>query len=199
MNQPNLYNEHELLIQVSEGNESAFRELFTQYRRRLFSYLFRITGSPEISEDLLQEVFIDLWSIRQRLPSIENLNAYLHRMAHNQASKGLRLVARELLVRDRIREEETGNEDPGSRLLTEEAKVIIQALVDQLSPAQKRVFLLSREHNLDPKEIAEQLNLTPNTVRKHLRDAVSFLREELGKRYGTGAIALYVVLNLGMP
>jgi RNA polymerase sigma-70 factor (family 1) len=192
-----LHNERELIQQVAEGSEAAFRQLFNQYRRMLYSYILKITRSHEMTEDLVQDLFIDLWSIRGRLPKIQNLNAYLHRMAFTQARKGLEMTARELLVKDRLQEEATGVvNDNGNQLLSEETRQLIQRLVDQLSPAQRQVFLLSREHHLNAAQIAERLNLTPNTIRRHLRDAIQFLREEISRQYGAAAIAVFVVYQL---
>src|SRR5690606_31325510 len=116
---------------------------FQAYRRKLFSYIFKITASREIAEDTIQDIFLKLWSVRETLSAIGNINAYLHRMAHNYAYHGFRRLAKETLLLDHLRKQEdsdTGN--PVQELLSKEVRAYIQLLVDRLTPQQRKVFLL---------------------------------------------------------
>ncbi|MFT4018817.1 MAG: RNA polymerase sigma-70 factor [Agriterribacter sp.] len=189
--------EQELLLEIASGSEPAFRELFQAYRRKLFSYIFKTTGSSEIAEDTIQEVFLKLWSIRETLPAIGNINAYLHRMAHNYAYHGFRRLAKETLLLDHLSKQENGDTcNPVQELLSKEVTAYIQRLVDQLTPQQRKVFLLSREDGLKQEEIASRLNVSISTVKKHMVDALAFLREEIRQNYSLYATALFVIHQL---
>jgi RNA polymerase sigma-70 factor (ECF subfamily) len=192
------YSDQQLLRLIAEGNELAFRQLFNNYRSRLFTYLFKITDSREISEDALQEIFLKIWSRRETLPDIANINAYLYRMAHNYAYHSFRRMARESLVIDQLKQPDLDPDDPDARLLSKEIKTYIQTLVARLTPRQREIFLLSREHGLKHEEIASQLGLTRDTVKKHMVDALRFLREELGQNYGPQSIAILVVYQFNV-
>ncbi|MFT3949584.1 MAG: RNA polymerase sigma-70 factor [Agriterribacter sp.] len=189
--------EQELLLEIASGSEPAFRELFQAYRRKLFSYIFKITASGEIAEDAIQEIFLKLWSVRETLPAIGNINAYLHRMAHNYAYQGFRRLAKETLLLDHLRKREEDNmRSPIQELLSKEAAAYIQRLVDRLTLQQRKVFLLSREEGLKQEEIASRLNISVSTVKKHMVDALAFLREEIRQNYSLYATALLVIHQL---
>lgn len=189
--------EQELLLKIAAGNELAFRELFQAYRKKLFSYIFKITASGEIAEDTIQDIFLKLWSVRETLPAIGNINAYLHRMAHNYAYHGFRRLAKETLLLDHLRKQENSNTcNPAQELLSKEVAAYIQVLVDRLTPQQRKVFLLSREGGLKQEEIASRLNVSISTVKKHMVDALSFLREEIRQNYSLYAVALFVIYRL---
>ena len=189
-----LYNERELLVQVSASNEIAFRQLFDTYRGKLYAYILKITESKETAEDTVHDVFLKLWTSRDRLPEIQNLNAYLYRMAHNQAYNGLRRMAKETLV---MAELERGagyeNSDPNDKLVRKEVRQFIHDAINKLTPQQKEVFRMSREEGLKQEEIALRLNISIFTVKKHLTDGLNHLRKEISNSYGTHAAALYVM------
>ncbi|MBX3255993.1 MAG: RNA polymerase sigma-70 factor [Chitinophagaceae bacterium] len=189
--------EQELLLKIASGSEAAFRELFQTYRKKLFSYIFKITASREMAEDAIQEIFLKLWAVRETLPAIGNINAYLHRMAHNYAYHGFRRLAKETLLLDHLsKQEDSDRGNPVQELLSKEVTVYIQSLVDRLTPQQRKVFLLSREEGLKQEEIASRLNVSISTVKKHMVDALAFLREEIRQNYGLYAVALFVIYRL---
>lgn len=193
------YNEKDLLVQVSEGNELAFRQLFNTYRPRLYSYILKITESKEIAEDTVHDVFLKIWFNRKSLPEILNINAYLYRMAHNHAYNGIRRMAKETLIMAEL-ERQSGYEasDPNDKLVRKEVRTFIYDAVNKLTPQQKEVFRMSREEGLKQEEIAQRLNISIFTVKKHLTDALNYLRKEISHSYGSEAIAFYVIYYLAM-
>lgn len=191
--------EQELLLEIASGSEVAFRELFQAYRRKLFSYLFKMTASREIAEDALQDIFLKLWTVRESLPTVGNINAYLHRMAHNYAYHVFRRLAKETLLLDQLRmQKDCDTASPAQELLSKEVTTYIQSLVDRLTPQQRKVFLLSREEGLKQAEIASRLDVSISTVKKHMVDALSFLREEIRQNYSLYAPALFIIHQLYM-
>lgn len=190
------HTEQELLQQIAVGNESAFRELFLIYRRKLFTYVYKITESREIADDTVQDIFLHLWSVRETLPRINHINAYLYKMAHNYAYQGFRRLAKEELLLDHLKKQAYTPNNPAQELVSKEVTAYIQSLVDRLTPQQRNVFLLSREEGLKQEEIADRLNISIFTVKKHMVDALSFLREEIRQNYGSYAIALFVIYQL---
>jgi RNA polymerase sigma-70 factor (ECF subfamily) len=197
MNEAVPYNEPELLRQVAQGSEAAFRRLFDSYQRRLYTYAYKLTGSREITEDIVQDIFLKIWQKRSTLTTIINFSAYVHRMAHNEVYQGLRKVARETLVTHVLSTRKIAHEDAGGQLVSKEIHEHIQRLVDQLTPKQREVYILSREEGLKQQEIADRLGIHINTVKTHMVDALKFLRSELGQQYGPEALAIFVIFQLG--
>lgn len=192
-----IYDERDLLIQVSQGDESAFSQLFHAYRNKLYSYILNISGSKEMAEDAVHDVFLKLWTSREKLTEIQNLNAYIYRMAHNHARNGLKRMAKETLI---IAELSTGihyeSSDPNDKLLRKEVLQFIHDAVDKLTPQQREVFKMSREEGLKQEEIAKRLGISVFTVKRHLTDALQSLRKEITDSYGSYGIALLIIYGL---
>lgn len=190
------YDEKELQAQLAQGSEEAFRTIFNRYRGKLYHYILKIAGSGEAAEDAVHDVFLKLWTRREQLAGIDNLNAYLYRMAHNHAVTGFRRMAKETLVLAELRQESVPALALADPLTQKEIRAFIDEAVAKLSPRQKKIFLLSRYDGLKHKEIAGELGLSIHTVRSHLQEAVKALREEIGRAYGPLAVAIFVLHEL---
>ncbi|MBN9385807.1 MAG: RNA polymerase sigma-70 factor [Chitinophagaceae bacterium] len=185
-----------MLLQIADGSEVAFRQLFDTYQQRLFTYVYKVTRSRELADDAVQEIFLKIWSMRRKLPEIGNMQAYLRRMAHNRALKAFQAVAREGLVEDGLARQTSAHEAADDGLLSKEIQLYINRLIDQLTPSQRRVFLLSREEGLRQQEIAERLGLNVVTVKRHMVDALKAIRDGLAQNYGAQAVVLYIIFRL---
>jgi RNA polymerase sigma factor (sigma-70 family) len=148
----------------------------------------------------VHDVFLKLWENRHNLLHIDNLNAYLYRMAHNQAYTGFKRKAQEALILSVLEKEQTGVDQAASDdgITSKEVRNLIQQAVDKLTPQQKKVFLLSRQQGLKLEEIANMLRISSNTAKNHLVEALRILREEISHTYGKQAIAIYVIYNLAL-
>ncbi|MEP7374601.1 MAG: RNA polymerase sigma-70 factor [Chitinophagaceae bacterium] len=194
------YNEKDLLLQVSEGNEHAFRQLFDTYRSKLYTYILKITESKEMAEDTVHDVFLKIWTQKEKLPEILNLNAYLYRMAHNHAYNGLRKMAKETLVMAELAKNGPGtiHYDLNETLVRKEVRQFIKDAVNGLTPQQKEVFTMSKELGLKQEEIAQRLGISISTVKKHHTDAMNYLRKTIARSYGSRAVAIYVLFYLAI-
>ncbi|MGH2644743.1 MAG: RNA polymerase sigma factor [Chitinophagaceae bacterium] len=175
-----------LLQQISDDNEEAFAQLFHAYRDKLFSFIYHITASRELSLDIVQDVFLKIWELRGKLFSIENFNAYLFRMAQNQAINQLQRMAKEtLILKNTQKQNDGGSETPEGKLRFKNISEAIAKIVNELPPQQKAVYTLSREQNMKQEEIARQLKISISTVQNHMTQALKSLREGL-KSYLNG-------------
>lgn len=183
------HNENELLQLAAGGGQAAFAELFMQNRHKLFSFLMRLTQSPEATEDVIQDIFMKLWRNRTSLTAIDNFSSYLFRMAQNQCITQFRRMAKETLILSKL-----ASDAPPSRSTTEDllaAKEVqeqLQQAVAKLTPQQKLVFTLSREKGLKYEEIAAELNISASTVKNHMIDALRIIRQH----FHTSANALLI-------
>ncbi len=166
-----------LLSLVAHGDHRAFKEVFEMYADRMYAVIYNYTKSKFIAEELTQEVFIRLWSQRHLLHKVENPTAYLYRMVFNQINTYLKKVANELRVIENAHRWKTAH-DNGTiqQIQANEMAHIIAQTVDRLPPQKKIIYRLSREQGLNYQEIADRLNLSPNTVKNHLLEALKMLR-----------------------
>lgn len=176
-------NEKLLLEQISEDNEEAFSQVFYAYKDKLYAFIYRITESKELSADIVQDTFLKIWELRGKLFSIDNFNAYLFRMAQNQAINELRRMSRETLVlAERQKTNNFSSETPEEKLQYKNITAYIREIVNSLPPQQKTVYCLSREQNLKQEDIAQQLQISISTVQNHMTQALKTIREKLKKR-----------------
>lgn len=153
--------------------EQLFQELFREYEHRLYVFIMKILRSDATAKDIIQDVFLKLWIIRSKLPEIENINAFLYRLTENRVYDHLRATATRKEYRqamwDQIQRSNNGEEEI---LEKKEFHSIIRDAIQHLPPQRRTVYLLNKDEGLKQKEIAEKLQLSPNTVRNHLTEAI---------------------------
>ncbi len=195
---PPLNNEKELIQQLAEGSEVAFEKLFNAYRNRLYAYVLKLSGSTETASDTVHKVFLQVWQRREKFKEIENFGSYLYRMAQNDVFQAFRQRAKERLMLAELRKDQVSiaSFEGEDRIAHQEVLNFIREVVDQLTPQQKQVFLLSREQGMKLSEIAGQLQISERTVKNHISSALRTLREELHGRFGELATAIIILYQL---
>lgn len=175
------------LSQIAAGDQSAFRQVYTAYFKKLFQFALAIVRNRESAEEIVEDVFIRIWQQRTTLPAIQNLRVYLYTATKNTALNYLSRRAKESITEpfDHIHIEMDGNQvDPEQILITAELYQKIQLAVERLPPRCKIIFKLVREDGLKYKEIAEVLNISVNTIDVQMAIAVkkiaAALQSELG-------------------
>jgi RNA polymerase sigma-70 factor (family 1) len=180
-----LTDEQELLLRLKKGSEQAYQTLYNRYNALLYVHAYRKLKNREEARDIVQDIFLSIWERRASLNITDSLSAYLYRavrykvidrisakmdaeafMGHFQAFLDSYMNTgysqADHLVRERIL---------GS---------IIDKEIAQLPPKMRIVFELSRKSELSHKEIAMQLNISEQTVRSHVKNALHILRLRLG-------------------
>jgi RNA polymerase sigma-70 factor (family 1) len=176
--EPLLHTEKELLHLAAAGDQQAFTQLFQLSKHKLYSFLLRLTQSPEMTEDVIQDIFLKLWRNRATLHDIDSFSSYIFRMAQNQCITHFKRVAKETLILARLQKEAMPSESTtDNQLAAREVQERLQTAIAKLSPRQKAVFTLSREQGLKHEEIARQLNISISTVKNHMIEALSILRQ----------------------
>ena len=169
-------NEAELLLRIAEGDEKAFSSLYYKYHHRLGIYLYQLTSSRDFAEEILQDVFCKVWDKRSQLSEIENFQLWLFTVSKNHALNCLRKMVRECL--DRKEWEKDQLDLPSLEQVTSEDRLqLIDKAISQLPPQQKKVFILSRYKRLKYAEIAQELDLSKETIKSYLQIATSSIRK----------------------
>lgn len=185
----------ELFHAIAAGNEKAFEQLFSSYRNKVYTIALKITGSTELAEEVLLDVFLKVWIKREQLPHIEHFSAWLFTVTRNRVFKTLKQQALHAAG-----EAITGDDDlllshthhPGVVLVEKEYWQVLHEAVAQLSPQQKKVYHLIKENGLKREEAAAALNLSPETVKRHLAEAMHAIRAYCSYHLGTYAAILII-------
>jgi RNA polymerase sigma-70 factor (family 1) len=178
-----LINGNDLLLQVIQGDAIAFGQLFQAYKDKLYSFIYHLSGSATIAEDVLQDVFLKIWRDRSQLDGIDNFNAYLYKMAQNHAINVLRRQSREALLLNEVQRLAPEGVQGHELLSAKEVQAVLQQAVNNLPPQQKKVYQLGREQGMKYEEIAYELNITVSTVRNHMVQALKAVREFIATNY----------------
>lgn len=175
-----LNNEKELLLLVAEGDEKAFRQLFNHYWDKIYSVAFTLTKSSVLSEEIVLDVFLKLWLKRERLASVEKLDAYLFTIAKNHIYNELRKkIAEQPFVECLEQHFVECFAVPDKIMQLKETKLLIDKAVGQLPQQQRTVYEMSRIEGLDYATIAKKLGISRSTVKNHMTKALQFFRHYL--------------------
>ncbi|SDL54941.1 RNA polymerase sigma-70 factor, ECF subfamily [Pedobacter sp. ok626] len=185
-----------LLASVSAGDQLAFRSLFDAYRNKVFTYAVRYLKSREQAEEIVQNVFLKLWLKREGLTEIVNFGGYLRTITNNATLDALKKRASEYRHQNESLQEwsdlDNTTEDA---IFSKDAKSYISLALEKLPKQQRLVYQMCQIDGLKQKEVAEKLNISPLTVKVHLREATKGLKALL--KNGE-SIPLIAFLFLGM-
>ncbi|MDZ7694015.1 MAG: RNA polymerase sigma-70 factor [Balneolaceae bacterium] len=165
---------------LKEGDERAFKQIFLSYYDPLCNFCWRYAKSKAISEDLVQEVFAEMWDHREVLDPSRSIKLYLYQAVKNKA---LDYLDHQKVVRRYQKDYRSENKDviKQKRLQQENEKFIKAAreAIDSLPHRTQQVYVLHREDGLTYPEIAKVLDVSVKTVEAHISKALDILRYEL--------------------
>lgn len=177
-------NNRELLLRAARGDEDSFSELFDTHHGRLVAFVARMTGSTETAKDIVQEVFIKVWEKKEALADVRQFDAYLYILARNRTINCLRQLASERVKKEESKERLRVLSEIDSEDLSDYYALLDEA-VENLPPQQQTAYILSRRKRHTYQEIALQMDLSGETVKKYLklasRSVTSYLRANAGK------------------
>lgn len=187
--------ESQHIYRLAKGDSLSFEYLYNCWSGKLYNFVMRISkGDSYLAEEIVQSVFIKIWEGQQTLDPGKSFGAYLCTIAKNQLVNIYQHRMLEQLYQEKIKTtEETENtteKEVDYHLLEE----YIDFLIEQLPPARREIFVLSRRNMLTNKEIAAKLNLSENTVESQLTKAISFMRSRINQHYGLSVSLLLSLL-----
>jgi RNA polymerase sigma-70 factor (ECF subfamily) len=161
--------------QRAEASQQAFEALFGQFERRIFGYLWRVTGDEQSALDLTQETFLRAWQHFQQIAAHRDNGAWLFRVASNLAMSHLR--RRSLVMMQPLEAQEPGASDPGHHIAERDA---VRQTLRQLTPRQRATLVLHEVYGFACDEIAPILGISRDAVKMTLWRA----REAFRTLYG---------------
>lgn len=175
------YNVKELQQLASQGDTAAFRVLYDLHKDRVFYTAQSMLQSQSLAQDALQEAFIRLWVNREKLQKIASLEAWLLTIVRNLIYDKLReKAAKELVLEPYLEDVMAPYADQAfSETEFKELVTLVEKARQRLSPQQQRVFELSRLQGLKHKEIAAEMGISVETVKKYIMDALKSVQDFL--------------------
>jgi RNA polymerase sigma-70 factor (ECF subfamily) len=170
------------LRRMANGDEEAFRQIYNEYWDVVYHFIRKKLGSKQFAEDVAQEIFANLWHRRSEFTDVQNLKHYLAMWSRNHALRLLKYIAKETtaqreyaLLLDDSAELGVSLEEMQSQ--EKKLKDTLNGAVNALTQRQQEVFRLAKVEGLSHKEIAERLNITTFSVKKHVYDSMILIRD----------------------
>jgi RNA polymerase sigma-70 factor (ECF subfamily) len=158
--------------------------LYEHYSPRLFQFAYAIIHSREIAEEIVADVFLQIWQKRVRVGALENLNWYLYITTRNISYTYYRKNnrRRQFDFDEAVLSYYQIHATPEDILIGQEVLQVINQAINGLPPKCKLIFRLIKEENLKYREVAELLHVTPKTVENQMGIAVKKIHEAISKR-----------------
>lgn len=170
------------LAALTKGDFDAFGFLYERYHRTLYGFALYLSKNPHEAEELVQYVFVSVWETKTAIDPEKSFRAYLFSIARNRFCDILRKRVTANCYTDYVlsRNEQFTN-DFERQMEDSEIGDIIDRLLQQVPERRRLIFKMNRFENLSYKQIAEQLQISENTVDTQIRNVLNFLRKELPK------------------
>lgn len=187
--------ERKAVEQLREGSKAAFHRLFDTYGPKILAFANSYLKNEAEAEELLQEVFLKLWEVRETLDSSKNIKSFLFKICINMIYDFIRKKNLSKAYADySVQNLPFSDNNTWQEVIYHDMVNQLQALVAHMPEQRQRIFRLNKEEGLPIEDIARQLNLSHRTVENHLYRAVLFLKENLGAR--TIPVLLFYFLHI---
>jgi RNA polymerase sigma factor (sigma-70 family) len=175
-----LYNEQELTALLKNKDQAAFARLYDSYSGAIYSIILQIVNDEELANDILQEVFINIWrKIEMYDAEKGRLFTWMLNIARNASIDMLRSRGYRNSKKNQSIQENVDITVPGNTEQMNVDSIGLKKLLEKLKPEQRVLIDLSYFKGYTHEEIAEQENIPLGTVKTRIRNALIQLREIL--------------------
>ncbi len=192
------FNDTELFSLIKENNSKALRVLFERYFIRLCEFSNFYVKNITLAEEVVADVFSNIWINRKKIKIKTNLKAYLYTSVRNRSIN--------CVVKERRNREIFENLDQQINLIAENSPYLdlslmelenaIESLIQKLPPKRQLIFRMNRIYGLKYKEIAELLSISVNTVQNHMVKAIEFLMSHYPKIKSFYIFLLFLIIKI---
>lgn len=182
------YPDQKLISAIQNGDLTAYEELYKKYYVYLCFVAEHITRNHADAEEIVSDVFVRLWNLREKSEIILHVKAYLIRAVHNASlnyieHNAVMLKFSESLSSSDLKVLAWESDYPLGHLYEKELQDILTNCINELPEACREIFLLSRDKDMKYSEISKKLDISVNTVKSQLKIALSRLRKVVRNYY----------------
>ncbi|NMM40025.1 sigma-70 family RNA polymerase sigma factor [Pseudoalteromonas arctica] len=176
--------DEQLMLSYGQGDVQAFSQLYLRHKNSLYRYFLRQCASPQVAEELYQEVWNKLIKARSKYQVSAKFTTWLYRIAHNELIDHYRRTATQNKWLESDNQDieiaevaDHNNQSDSKKFELEQQATQLKACLAQLPREQKEAFLLKHEADLTLKEIAELVVETTENIKSRIRYAVAKLKQ----------------------
>lgn len=162
-------NPDNLIDQLQQGNGSAFSALYDMYSKPLYRNLLRLVKDEDVAQELLQDLFMKIWEIRERIEPEKSFKSFLYKIAENLAYAHFRQIAKnERLIAKLIISSVEFVTNAEDTIIVKENHALLQRAISSLSPQAKQVYTLCKLEGKSYEEVSQQLGISHKTISGHI-------------------------------
>ena len=166
---------------LGDGDETAFERIFRRLSTSVFRFVCGMVQDEALAHDITQDTFAKLWTIRDRMDTVDSLQAYVFQMARHRVYNHQRdqQVRRDNAATLEATRPDATPPSPDQSLDADLLRALLERWIGELPDRQREALLLRRQEDLSHDEIAEAMDIAPSTVNNHLVRAMKALRGRL--------------------
>ncbi len=173
------HSERELIIELRNGDHSAFEQLYRLYAPGLTMKLVSLLRDRELAGDVLQDLFIKLWETRNQINPDQSIRGYLYTIASNMAKDKFRSsLTRQLFIQSEMGKDE-GQDSVSQFINQKELRLALEQALAKLPPRQREVYTMFKLEGLSYKEIQDKLGIGKPAVNRLIQEAGKKMKEYL--------------------
>ncbi|HEY0668662.1 MAG TPA: RNA polymerase sigma-70 factor [Sphingobacteriaceae bacterium] len=170
----------DLVELLKTGDSYAFTEIFDRYWDKMYVHALKMLQNEEEAKDLLQEIFTSLWIKADKLELHTNLSGYLYVATRRKVLNYIRKSKTQTAFYDNLYAYAESNQQSAIDIINvKELAASLEFEIQNLPPKMRHVFEMSRISYLSHKEIAVKLNISNNTVKRQISNAIKIIRMKL--------------------
>jgi RNA polymerase sigma-70 factor (ECF subfamily) len=185
--------DHKLVLLLQKGDVEAFDSLFELYSPKLYGFSMKYFKNDQDAEELVQEVFVQVWEHRGQLKSEYSFKSYLFTIALNRIRKFFNKRSSSLRYLESLKHDpELGNNE---LFLDDDYDAMLQKinqLIDQMPPRRREIFTKCKLEGKSAREVAAELNISAGTVDNQVSEALKYIRARISNENAT--LLLYAAL-----
>ncbi len=190
-----IYSDEELMQEIKADNMLAFDILYNKYCKRVYKFAFSILKSDEEAENLVQDVFLNLWENRNNVEKNSSIKSYVFTITYNSSISILRKKVRESEYVEYLKSLQEVREEPvDAGIEYKELTNKLEKIINELPQRQKEVYMMHRIEGLKYMEIAKLLKISVNTIENHMSRALKTIRERLDNYSLLSILFLYLFI-----
>ncbi|SMC45536.1 RNA polymerase sigma factor [Pedobacter africanus] len=179
-----LANETELLQQAANGDANAFALLYSHYRSLVYRFIYKYLKSPQLTDDLTQEIFLKVWKNKEALTDRQAFKSYLFTISRNHTLNFLKRASIDNTAKSVIINSYSPSGSLEEELQTKDYLAYLQSILVTLTPQSREVFRLCRQEYKSYDEAAEILGISRSAVKKHMIKSMKVLGDAVKRDLG---------------
>ncbi len=172
--------DRKIIQAIKRGDTKSFEQLYWLYKDKLYFFTLRYTKSRELTEEIVQEVFIKIWSQREKLDHHLNFDHFIFKIAKHHLLNCIKSeLTRQKYQHDAISLKPDYQENTEHTVIYQDLLKVANQAVNNLSERRKLIFRMNRNDGLTYREIAQKLDISVNTVEVQMCKALHTIRQHL--------------------